>query len=599
MRKSDIPDFGADAYVHNDGCVYSADRTVLLACISELESCEVLDTCTSIAAKAFKSCKHLKRVKVPNDLVEVGDFAFAFSGLEEFDCPPALRRVGKKAFYSCTLFRRFTASNVLELVGEEAFSQTALERLELPASLRELGKHVVRSSRLSREFMPGALTMAPDNSAFVIDENGALYARTPEGLVLYELLVENVREHEVLAGTVRVAPGAYRYNERIERIVLPDGLVRIGNGAFARCTSLREVRFPESLESIGADAFHAAAIRSLHLPASLERVGMCALMATNDVHGFDSTLEEIVVHPDNPRFYTRDQLLIERVDGGERLICHFGKTETVRVPACVTEIGPYAFLGCEDVDLLELHDGIRRIHCSAFVLEHAIRHVRVRLSAPVCGKGTVDVYFPQETSQFVLFARAFYETIHGWQEITDRGMQFSGMYCMGMASHSDRGTQAPDNSHESGYAFSVPGAPVTLEERENASSYAFNQYEGGLDVRKICESSDRVITTLHHNIYLYARLALHRLETPQYLNDSNKSMFIATLRRRILDIVVECARHGDIETLSQLVNQDIIDAGNIDACVEAANTVLDITASSFLLQMKRECMGLASFDFRI
>ena len=457
----------------------------------------------------------------------------------------------------------------------------------------------MRNSRLSREFAPGALTMAPDNPVFVIDEDGALYARKPEGLVLYELLAENVREHEALAGTVRVAPGAYRYNECIEHVVLPDGLVRIGNGAFARCTSLREVRFPESLESIGADAFHAAAIRSLHLPARLERVGMCALMALSDPHGFDSTLEEVTVHPDNPRFYTRDQLLIERIDGGERLLCHFGNAETVHVPACVTEIGPYAFLGCEDAELLELHDSIQRIHCSAFVLEHAIRHVRVHLSAPVCGKSTVDVYFPQETSQFIIFARAFYETIHGWQEITDRGMQFSGMYCMGMASHSDRSAQVPDKSQESGYAFSTPGAPVTLEEQENASSYAFNQYEGGLDVQKICESSDRVITTLHHNIYLYARLALRRLETPQYLSDSNRSMFIATLRRRVLDIVVECAHRGDAETLAQLVNQDIIDAGNIDACVEAANTALDITASSFLLQMKRERMGLASFDFRI
>ncbi len=599
MRRDDTPEFGADAYVHDDGCVYSADRTVLLACISDAESYEILPTCVEIAGKAFKSCKQLKRVTVPESLAELGDFAFAFSGLEKFECPPALRVIGKKAFYSCKAFRRFMANDVLECIGEEAFSQTGLERLDLPASLRALGKHVVRSSRLSREFVPGALTMAPGNPALVIDENGALYARKPEGLVLYELLVENVREHEVLAGTVRVAPGAYRYNETIERVVLPDGLKRIGNGAFARCEHLHEVRIPESLESIGADAFHAAAVRSVYLPAGLARVGMCALMAMSDAHGFDSTLEEVVVHPDNPRFYTRDQLLIERIDGGERLICHFGKASQVRVPESVTEIGPYAFLGCEDVDLLELHDNIKRIHCSAFVLEHAMRHVRVRLSRPVCGKDSVDVYFPQETSQFVIFARAFYETIHGWQEITDQGMQFTGMFGMGMGAQIDKTITKPLREYESGYAFSTPGAPVTLEEQENASSYAFNQYEGGLDVRKICESSDRVITTLHHDIYLFARLSLRRLEVPQYLNESNKTAFLITLRRRVHDIVVECARHGDVQTLSQLVEQGIIDKGNIDACVEAANSVLDITASSYLLQVKRERMGLASFDFRI
>ena len=83
------------------------------------------------------------------------------------------------------------------------------------------------------------------------------------------------------------------------------------------------------------------------------------------------------------------------------------------------------------------------------------------------------------------------------------------------------------------------------------------------------------------------------------MNESNKTAFLITLRRRVHDIVVECARHGDVQTLSQLVEQGIIDKGNIDACVEAANSVLDITASSYLLQVKRERMGLASFDFRI
>lgn len=599
MRGNDTPEFGVDAYVHEDGCVYSADRTVLLACTSGLESYDVLPTCTEIAPKAFKSCRHLKRIAVPDTLHVVGDFAFAFSGLEEFECPPALRFVGKKAFYSCSSFQAFLCNDALEEIGEEAFSQTELGRLHLPASLRALGKHAVRKSRLSREFAPGALTVAAGNPAFVIDESGALYARKSEGLVLYELMAENVHEHEVLSGTVRVAPGAYRYNEIVERVVLPDGLEDIGNGAFARCTSLREVRLPDSLKAIGADAFHAAAIRSLRFPASLTRVGMCALMAMEDAHGFASTLEEVIVHPDNPRFYTSNQFLIERLEVGERLVCHFGEAGAVHVPESVTEIGPYAFLGCEDAEVLELHEGIERIHCAAFVLEHAIRHVRVHLSEPVCGRDFVDVYFPQETSQFVIFARAFYRTIHGWQEITDQGMQFTGMFGMGIGASPEQRETHSRLRLQSGYAFAAPGSPVSQEEQESASSYAFNQYEGGLDVCKICESSDRVITTLHYNIYLYARLAVRRLAMPQYLSAANRNTFVNALRRRVLDIVVECARRGDVETLEGLFAQNIIDAGNIDACVEAANSVSDITASSFLLQMKRERMGLASFDFRI
>ena len=52
-----------------------------------------------------------------------------------------------------------------------------------------------------------------------------------------------------------VAAEAFRYNENVEHVVIPDGVTEIQTGAFKECSNLKSVVIPESVSEINEDTF--------------------------------------------------------------------------------------------------------------------------------------------------------------------------------------------------------------------------------------------------------------------------------------------------------------------------------------------------------
>ena len=52
-----------------------------------------------------------------------------------------------------------------------------------------------------------------------------------------------------------IPDGAFRENQKIERMVIPDGVTEIGDYAFDGCTGLTEIHIPDSVMEIGDGAF--------------------------------------------------------------------------------------------------------------------------------------------------------------------------------------------------------------------------------------------------------------------------------------------------------------------------------------------------------
>lgn len=67
--------------------------------------------------------------------------------------------------------------------------------------------------------------------------------------------------------------GTFYGNERLEHVVLPEGLERIGDSAFDRCKNLREITFPSSLKEIGSGAScYCSGLQEITLPEGLTTI---------------------------------------------------------------------------------------------------------------------------------------------------------------------------------------------------------------------------------------------------------------------------------------------------------------------------------------
>ena len=83
---------------------------------------------------------------------------------------------------------------------------------------------------------------------------------------------------EIYGMPVRSIGGyAFRNNETLTDVIIPDGVTSIEGGAFRGCTSLTNIDIPDSVENIGETAFiFCSSLKGIDIPAGVEHIGVMA-----------------------------------------------------------------------------------------------------------------------------------------------------------------------------------------------------------------------------------------------------------------------------------------------------------------------------------
>ena len=126
---------------------------------------------------------------------------------------------------------------------------------------------------------------------------------------------------------------AFRLNDTITSVVLPDSITTIGDSAFDGCTVLASINLPEGLTTIEGVAFGSTAITSIVIPASVQQIGDRAFFGCGNLKsvtiGQGSTLDRI---------------------GSVFDLC--SSLESIVIPSGVTRIGQNAFYLCRSLETI-------------------------------------------------------------------------------------------------------------------------------------------------------------------------------------------------------------------------------------------------------
>lgn len=91
------------SYAFADGCLFSADKTVLVSALSAVGELEIPEGVLEIAPYAFEENTRVTSVILPESLLKIGECAFLDSeGLEKISFGSGLELIGENAFYGCT-----------------------------------------------------------------------------------------------------------------------------------------------------------------------------------------------------------------------------------------------------------------------------------------------------------------------------------------------------------------------------------------------------------------------------------------------------------------------------------------------------------------
>ena len=196
-----------------------------------LTTVEIPDSVTSIGRSAFCDCIRLTKVEIPDSVTSIGSSAFSGCiALTEVEIPDSVTSIGISAFRGCSSLTKVEIPDSVTSIGDYAFSYcSSLTTAEIPDSVTSIGDYAFSDTHLTSIVIPDSVTSIGDY--------------------------------------------AFSYCGSLTTVEIPDSVTSIGSFAFCHCTSLTIVEIPDSVTSIGEDAFSGTHLTSIVIPDSVTSIG--------------------------------------------------------------------------------------------------------------------------------------------------------------------------------------------------------------------------------------------------------------------------------------------------------------------------------------
>ena len=288
----------------------------------EAETINILDNIkginvTSIGEDAFRDCKNLKSVTIPDTVTSIGNWAFSgCTSLASITIPDSVTNMGWSAFKDCTLLTSVTISDSLTSINSSTFNGcTSLTSIIIPNGVTSIG-----------------------NNAFYNCES------------LASIIIPDT--------VTRIHNFAFQNCKNLESITIPDSVTNIDNAVFYGCTSLKSITLPDGIKSIGDDTFYNTYLYNDESNWDDEAfyIGSHLIDSKKDISGNCKIREGTKVVVDSA-FYNRDNLT------------------SVTIPDSVTYIGEKAFCSCDNLTSVTIGDGVTQIGESAFYSCSRLKYV--------------------------------------------------------------------------------------------------------------------------------------------------------------------------------------------------------------------------------
>ncbi len=267
--------------------IYTYDETQALCCARTIPSVDFPPNLTQIADWAFKYCKKLKELKLPDNVETLGFQAFyGCDGIMgTVHLPKNLKTIGIGAFDGCNNVAGFDLSkcNELSSIGGRAFANCMkIKEVHLPEKLEEIvGNAFSGCTELA------TITVDSANASFTVKDN-TVYDKGGKKLLCS---ARAITSFNFPADITEIGRGAFSGCEKLTAANLSSctALKTIAADAFFGCASLKQLILPASLETLEDEAFFTCREMSgtVVLPANLKKIGEDAFFQCGKVTVFD------------------------------------------------------------------------------------------------------------------------------------------------------------------------------------------------------------------------------------------------------------------------------------------------------------------------
>ena len=333
---------------------------------------------STLANEAFKGCKSIVKLTIPETIVKIGSYAFSgCSSLTSIVVPNSVTSIGEYAFERCSALTDIVIGGSVSYLNYSMFefsymikNITVNENNENYRSLE--GNLYSRNGNVLIKYAVGK-TQTEFTIPFFVTEV-ADYAFDEARFLKKVTISESVQE---------IKYSAFSDCKSLTTVNLSKNLIVIGTQSFKNCVSLTNITIPSNVARIGEYAFYGCeSLTDITIPESVYYIGSKAFYGCN-------LLENIEVNENNEYYKSIDGNLYSK-DGTSLIQYATGKTQIeftipntvtivkdnafaenaylqeVIIPTTVTSIGKFAFFNCHSLVKIVIPQSVEEIGGSIF-----------------------------------------------------------------------------------------------------------------------------------------------------------------------------------------------------------------------------------------
>ncbi|MBR6604940.1 MAG: leucine-rich repeat domain-containing protein, partial [Prevotella sp.] len=317
----------------------------------------------NIGDYAFRACRNLISITIPNSVTSIGYFAFGDCyNLTSITIPYSVKNIGDDAFFSCDKVTSVHISDIAawcSIKFGSSFSNPLRHAKHLYIDGKEVTELIIPYGVTSIgdyafQYLSSLTSAIIPNSVTSIGES-AFYACSSLATIAIPNSVTSIGE------------GAFYGCSKLNSINIPDGITTIDIGTFSYCSSLTSITIPNSVTSIGESAFYAcSSLATIAIPNSVTTIDRLAFYGCTSL-----PVENNVLYADKWAVGVDDNSLSQYTlkDDTKGLSSTFyecSELTSITIPNCVTSIGEAAFAACSSLATIAIPNSVTTIGKDAF-----------------------------------------------------------------------------------------------------------------------------------------------------------------------------------------------------------------------------------------